>query len=60
MRTSDPVRYFRPTPSASGVFADWCGVYLDVAVDWDEVADIVEEAFRVVAPKGLIAELDAR
>jgi hypothetical protein len=27
-------------------------------VDWDEVAAIVEEAFRMVAPRRLLAELD--
>src|SRR5918996_1778048 len=35
------------------------GVYLDVAIDWDEIADIVEDAYRVIAPKKLVAELDA-
>jgi predicted DNA-binding protein (MmcQ/YjbR family) len=38
----------------------WLGVYLDVPVDWDEIADIVVDAYRRVAPKRLVAELDAR
>ena len=39
----------------------WLGVYLDVpGVDWDEVAEIVEEAYRAVAPARLVAELEAR
>jgi hypothetical protein len=41
----------------------WLGVYLDVVdvpVDWDEIADIVTDAYRTVAPKKLVAELDAR
>lgn len=30
----------------------------DVDVDWDEITEIVEDAYRCVAPKKLIAELD--
>lgn len=37
----------------------WVGVYLDVPQDWRDLADIVEEAYRTVAPKTLIARLDA-
>jgi len=33
-------------------------VYLDVPVDWDEIAVIVDDAFRSVAPKRVIAQLD--
>jgi len=29
-------------------------------VDWDEVAQIVTDAHRMIAPKRLVAELDAR
>jgi hypothetical protein len=39
-------------------------MYLDTSatrkVDWQEVTAIVEDAFRHVAPKALIAELDDR
>jgi hypothetical protein len=46
------------------VFASWLGVYLDTDgedhVDWDEIAGIVEDAFRTVAPKAHIYELDDR
>jgi len=35
-------------------------VRLDVAVDWAEIAELCEEAYRVVAPKRLVAQLDAR
>ena len=38
----------------------WLGVRLDVPVDWAEIAELVEDAYRMVAPKRLIAELDAR
>lgn len=50
--------------SAKGTFSGWLGVFLDTsgenAVNWDEVAAILEDAFRMVAPKRLIAELDNR
>lgn len=36
----------------------WLGVRLDVDPDWDEMAGIVEDAYRAVAPKRLIDELD--
>lgn len=60
--TSEPDRFFAPTPSASGVFGDWIGVYLDtsgeLAVDWDEIAAIIEGAYRLRAPRTLVARLD--
>ena len=57
-----PKRFFRPTPSASGVFASWIGVYLDATdagpVDWDEVTEVLHDAYRTIAPKKLSALLD--
>ena len=53
---SDPAHYFRP-PYVG--YRGWLGVYLDVAVDWDEIADIVEDAYRAVAPRQLVVELNA-
>ncbi|WP_306362348.1 MmcQ/YjbR family DNA-binding protein [Nocardia sp. CC227C] len=52
-----PDRYFRPPYVGH---RGWLGVYLDVPVDWAEVAEIVEDAYRAVAPKRLVAELDSR
>jgi hypothetical protein len=61
---AEPERFFKPPPSASGTFSDWLGVVLDAtgdnAVDWDEISAILEDAFRTVAPKQLIAELEKR
>jgi hypothetical protein len=54
---SDPERFFVP-PYVGG--RGWLGVYLDVPADWDEIADLVADAYRMVAPKRLLAELDAR
>jgi len=51
-----PERYFRP-PYVGG--RGWLGVYLDVPVDWDEVAAIIDDAYRCVAPAKLREELDA-
>lgn len=53
---SDPERYYRPPYVGH---RGWLGVYLDVPVDWDEVAEIVTDAYRCVAPKTLVAKLDA-
>ena len=36
------------------------GVVLDDSTDWDEVAELVEESYRRVAPKALLALLPAR
>ena len=59
---AEPSRFFQPTPSAGGTFRGWLGVYLDDSngdpVDWAEVAAIVEDAYRMIAPKRLLAELD--
>ena len=53
---ADPDRIFRP-PYVGG--RGWIGVRLDGRVDWDEVADLVEDAYRSVAPPKLLAELDS-
>ena len=55
--SSDSERFFRPPYVGH---RGWLGVYLDVPVDWKEVREIVEEAYRVVAPPRLVAELDGR
>ncbi|HEY2175602.1 MAG TPA: MmcQ/YjbR family DNA-binding protein [Mycobacteriales bacterium] len=54
---SEPDRYFRPPYVGP---RGWLGVWLDVPVDWGEIADLVDDAYRAVAPKRLIADLDAR
>ena len=51
----EPRRFFRPPYVGH---RGWLGVRLDVEVDWDELTQIVEDAYRVVAPKQLIAKLD--
>lgn len=56
MVAAAPERFFFPPYVGH---RGWLGVYLDVKVDWDEIAEIVEDAYRVIAPKGLISQLDA-
>ncbi|ODU02221.1 MAG: phosphoribosylglycinamide formyltransferase [Pseudonocardia sp. SCN 72-86] len=51
---ADPERFFRP-PYVGG--RGWLGVRLDVEVDWDEIGEIVTDAYRQIAPKKLVALL---
>ena len=51
-----PASFYRP-PYVGG--RGWIGVYLDVPVDWEELEDLLEEAFRVIAPPKVVAQLDA-
>jgi hypothetical protein len=51
-----PGRIFRP-PYVGG--RGWLGVRLDGDVDWDEIAELCEDAYRVIAPKRLVESLDA-
>ena len=48
---ADQARFFRPPYVGH---RGWLGVRLDGAVDWDEIAGIVEDAFATVAPKRLL------
>ncbi len=52
----EPDRFFVP-PYVGG--RGWLGVRLDRKPDWNEIAAIIEDAFRVIAPKTLAARLDA-
>jgi predicted DNA-binding protein (MmcQ/YjbR family) len=47
---SDPQRFFVPPYVGHH---GWVGVWLDVELDWDQVADLVEESYRMTAPKRL-------
>jgi hypothetical protein len=61
---AEPNRFFKPPMSATGVFSGWLGTFLDTSgsnkIDWAEIAAIVEDAYRMIAPSKLIAELDSR
>jgi hypothetical protein len=45
-------------PPYQGPFG-WIGVRVDLDVDWDEVRELVVDAYRTSAPKTLLARLDA-
>ena len=52
---ADPVRFFRPPYVGH---RGWLGVHLDVPQDWAEIAEIVTDAYRAIAPKTLVILLD--
>ena len=54
---SDRARFFVPAYVGRN---GWIGVRLDGAVDWDELADLVADAYRMTAPKRLSGLLDRR
>lgn len=47
-----PDRYFSPPYVGK---SGWIGVWLDDGVDWDELAEKIEDAYRLIAPKRLLA-----
>ncbi len=51
----EPERFFVPPYVGH---RGWIGLRLDIDPDWDEVAGILEDAYRLVAPKTLIKQLD--
>jgi hypothetical protein len=53
---AEPERFFVPPYVGH---RGWLGVRLDRDLDWDEVAEIVQDAYRQVAPRRLVAQLDA-
>lgn len=52
----DPERFFVPPYVGH---RGWIGVRLEGDVDWDLVADIIHDAYRGVAPRRLVQQLDA-
>ncbi len=60
--TAEPERFFKPPTSSSGSFSEWLGVFLDTPgrnkADWNEIAALLEDAYRDAAPRSLVAQLD--
>jgi predicted DNA-binding protein (MmcQ/YjbR family) len=54
---SDPARFFVPAYVGG---KGWVGARLDVHQDWDEMAELIEDSYRMIAPKRLAALLDRR
>lgn len=52
---SEPERFFVP-PYVGG--RGWIGMRLDGGIDWAEVAEVCEDAYRHIAPQRLVRELD--
>ena len=50
-----PDRFFRPPYVGH---RGWLGVRLDGELDWDELAELCQDAYRTVAPAKLVARLD--
>jgi len=54
---SDPELFFVPPyVGPSG----WVGVRLDKKPDWGMLSELLEDGYRLVAPKRLVRELDRR
>lgn len=53
---ADPERFFRPPYLGH---KGWVGMWLDRGADWKEVAELVRRSYRLIAPKKLVARLDA-
>jgi hypothetical protein len=53
----EPERFYVP-PYVGG--RGWIGVRLDRKPNWKEISAILDDAYRCVAPKKLVAELDAQ
>lgn len=54
MIAGDPQRFFRPPYVGH---RGWLGVRLEPTTDWAEITEFVTDAYRVSAPKGLVAKL---
>jgi hypothetical protein len=54
---TEPERFFRPPYVGH---RGWIGLRLDRDPDWDEVANLIEAAYRQVAPATLVRQLDDR
>ena len=53
---ADPKRYFVPPYVGK---SGWVGAFIDRGVDWEIVADLLRDAYRLTAPKKLVAQLDS-
>lgn len=51
---SDPERFFVPPYVGHH---GWVGVWLDDNTDWEQIVEIVDDSYRMTAPKRLVAQL---
>jgi predicted DNA-binding protein (MmcQ/YjbR family) len=52
---SDPDRFFVPRYVGP---KGWVGVWVGPGTDWEELGELVEDSYRLIAPKRLVALLD--
>lgn len=50
-----PDRFFKPPYLGP---KGWIGIWLNQSTDWEEVEDLIETSYRLIAPKKLTAQLD--
>ena len=55
--SSDPQRFFVPPYVGHN---GWIGVWLDVDLDWEFIAYLVKESYRLTAPKRVSALLEQK
>lgn len=48
---SDPENFFVPPYVGK---SGWIGVWLDTELDWDHIAELIDESYRMTAPKRLL------
>jgi predicted DNA-binding protein (MmcQ/YjbR family) len=53
--SSSPDRFFVPAYVGS---KGWVGARLEADHDWDELTELIEDSYRLIAPKRLVAQLD--
>ena len=53
---AEPARYFVPPYVGK---SGWVGAFLDKRPDWDILADLLRDAYRLTAPKKLLAQLQS-
>ncbi|TDC74190.1 MmcQ/YjbR family DNA-binding protein [Actinomadura sp. 7K507] len=51
----DPERFFVPKYVGG---KGWVGTLLDIDQNWEEIAELIEDSYRLIAPKRLVNLLD--
>jgi hypothetical protein len=54
MVAAEPTRYFKPPYVGVG---GWVGIWLDRDADWKEIAALMRDSYRLIAPRKLLEKL---
>ncbi len=54
---AEPDRFFVPAYVGG---KGWVGARLGTSQDWQEIAELIEDSYRLIAPRRLAAQLDGR